>query len=70
MTKREIVFDVGNLAKEEAKNWTFVVNLVGYRGFFLRLKIAMLFVRLASWIAGMNYEEDQHVISLRKAKIE
>lgn len=70
MANKEIIVDVGEIAKEEAKRWTFVVNFVGYKGFALRLKLAALLVRLASWIAGMNYEEDRYVISLKKAKIE
>jgi hypothetical protein len=62
--------DVNEIAKQQAKEWTVVVNLVGWRGFVLRLRLATMLIRLACWIAGMNYEEDQHVISLKKAKIE
>lgn len=72
MAKTEITVDVdvNKLAREEAGKWTVVINLVGYKGFLLRLKIAAVLVRFACWIAGMNYEEDQHVISLKKARIE
>lgn len=70
MAKREVIIDVGKIGKREAEKYSIVVNLVGWKGFFIRLRIAILLVKLASWIAGMNYEEDQHVISLKKAKIE
>lgn len=69
MTSKEITVDVGELARKEAERYTVVLNLVGYKGFILRLKLAMFLVRAACWIAGMNYEEDQHVISLKKAKV-
>lgn len=62
--------DVGKVAQREAERWTIVTNLVGYKGFILRLKIARLLIRFAAWIVGMNYEEDQNVISLKGAKIE
>jgi len=35
---------------------TLSVNIIGYKGWLLRLKVGIFFIRLACWIANINVE--------------
>jgi hypothetical protein len=45
-------------AKEIAQGITVTVQIKGLKWWEVRMKVAVWLVRLATWIAGMNYKEE------------